>query len=105
MGGYQNYGPLLGPLNNRCRVILRTQKGTIVLITTQMVPDFRTPNTGASQANQELKVLRGPLLFGEGLHEARSVCYDILVLLNSQTFGRIQKVDPPWGSIVSPSKC
>ena len=24
MGGYQNYGPLLGPLNTRCRIILRT---------------------------------------------------------------------------------
>ena len=28
MGGCQNYGPLLGPLNTRCRVILRTQRGT-----------------------------------------------------------------------------
>ena len=26
MGGYQNYGPLLGPLNTRCRTILRTPK-------------------------------------------------------------------------------
>ena len=29
MGGYQNYGPLLGPLTTRCCIILRTQKGTI----------------------------------------------------------------------------
>ena len=27
MGGYQHYGPLLCPLNTRCRMILRTQKG------------------------------------------------------------------------------
>ena len=27
MGGCQNYGPLLGPLNTRCRMILGTQKG------------------------------------------------------------------------------
>ena len=27
MGGCQNYGPFWGPLNNRCRIILRTQKG------------------------------------------------------------------------------
>ena len=34
-GGCQNYGPLLGPLNTRCRIILRTQKVTIPLTTTQ----------------------------------------------------------------------
>ena len=34
MGGCQNYGFLLGPLNTRCRVILRTQKGTTILTTT-----------------------------------------------------------------------
>ena len=33
-GGCQNHGPLLGPLNTRCRIILRTQKGTIILTTT-----------------------------------------------------------------------
>ena len=41
MGGSQNYGPLLNPLNTRCRIIIymyiyRTQKGTIVLITTHI---------------------------------------------------------------------
>ena len=34
MGGCQNNGPLLGSLNTRCRTILRTQKGTIILTTT-----------------------------------------------------------------------
>ena len=34
MGSCQNYGPFLGTLNNRCRIILRTQKGTIILTTT-----------------------------------------------------------------------
>ena len=34
MGGCQNYGLFLGPLNTRCRIILRTQKGTIILTTT-----------------------------------------------------------------------
>ena len=29
--------PLLGTLNNRCRIILRTPKGTIVLTTTHMM--------------------------------------------------------------------
>ena len=36
MGGCQNYGPLLGPLNTKCRIIKRTQKGTIVLTTTHI---------------------------------------------------------------------
>ena len=37
MGGCQNYyGPFLGPLNTRCRITFRTQKGTIVLTTTQI---------------------------------------------------------------------
>ena len=36
MGGCQNYGPFLGTLNIRCRIIIGTQKGTIVLTTTHM---------------------------------------------------------------------
>ena len=36
MGGGQNHGPLLGPLNTRCRIILRTQTGTIILTTSHM---------------------------------------------------------------------
>ena len=36
MGGCQNYGPFLGTLNIRCRTIIGTQKGTIILTTTQM---------------------------------------------------------------------
>ena len=33
-GGCQNDGPFLGTLNIRSRIILGTQKGTIILITT-----------------------------------------------------------------------
>ena len=36
MGGCQNYGPFLGTLNNRCRIIIGTQKGAIILTTTHM---------------------------------------------------------------------
>ena len=36
MGGYQNDGPLFGPLNTRCRIKSRTQKGTLILITTHI---------------------------------------------------------------------
>ena len=38
MGSCQNYGPFLGTLNNRCRTIIGTQKGAIMLTTTHMVP-------------------------------------------------------------------
>ena len=37
MGGCQNCGPFLGTLNNRCRIIIGTQKGTIILTTTHMM--------------------------------------------------------------------
>ena len=36
MDGCQNYGPLLGSLNTRCRIMIRTQKGTRILTTTHM---------------------------------------------------------------------
>ena len=34
MGGCQNHGPLLSTLDIRCRTIIGTQKGTIILTTT-----------------------------------------------------------------------
>ena len=36
IGGCQNYGPFLGTLNIRCRIIIGIQKGTIILTTTHM---------------------------------------------------------------------
>ena len=36
MGGCQNAGALLGPLNARCRIIIRSQTRTIILTTTNM---------------------------------------------------------------------
>ena len=36
VGGCQNFGPLLGTLNVRCRTIQGTQKGTIILTTTHV---------------------------------------------------------------------
>ena len=38
MGGCQNDGPFLGTLNNRCRIITGTQKGTIILTITHTPP-------------------------------------------------------------------
>ena len=37
MGGCQNYGPFLGTLNIRGRIIIGTQKGTIILTTTHIL--------------------------------------------------------------------
>ena len=34
MGGCQNYGPLLGILNIKCRIIIGIPKGTIILTST-----------------------------------------------------------------------
>ena len=36
MGRCQDQGPFWGTLNNKCRIILGTPKGTIILTTTQM---------------------------------------------------------------------
>ena len=37
MGSCQNYGHFSGTLNIRCRIILGTQKGTIILTATHML--------------------------------------------------------------------
>ena len=36
LGACQNYGPFLGTLNNRCRIIIGTQTGTIILTITHL---------------------------------------------------------------------
>ena len=36
MGGCQNYGPLLGHPNTRCRIMIRSPKGTIIFTTTHI---------------------------------------------------------------------
>ena len=40
MGSCQNYGPFLGALNNRCRIIIGTQNGTIILTTTHIANKY-----------------------------------------------------------------
>ena len=37
MGGCRDYGPFLGTLNIRCRIIIGIQKGTVILTTAQML--------------------------------------------------------------------
>ena len=34
--GRQSYGALVGPLNTRCRIVSKTQKGTMILTTTPL---------------------------------------------------------------------
>ena len=42
MGGCQNYGPFLGTLNIRCRIIIGFSKGTIILTTTHIALESET---------------------------------------------------------------
>ena len=49
VGSYPNYGHFLGPLNTRCRIMLRNQKRTIILTKTSSRPPSR-PNRELTQA-------------------------------------------------------
>ena len=74
MGSRQNYGPLLGPLNIRCRIIIGTRKGTIILTTTHM---FQAQ--GKSRDCRGLPRLPVQPHLGKGMHEPwsqapRSIC-------------------------------
>ena len=53
MGSCQNYGPFLGTLNNRCRIIIRTQKGTIILTTTQILEYWVFTSWGPGTKNPD----------------------------------------------------
>ena len=47
VGGCQNYGPFLGTLNSRCRIIIGNPKGTIILTTTHVVSKCHGPSKKA----------------------------------------------------------
>ena len=57
MGGCQNYGPFLGTLNIRGRIIMGIQKGPIILTTTHIIsiePGGEGPNMSSTlQALEE----------------------------------------------------
>ena len=60
MGGCQNYGPFLGTLNIRGRIIIGTQKGTIILTTTHIgfrVMGFRDSGFGFRVGDLWLRVI------------------------------------------------
>ena len=46
VGGCQNYGPFLGTLKIRCRIMLGIQKGTIILTTTHVLHVCNRHNGG-----------------------------------------------------------
>ena len=52
MGSCQNYGPFLGTLNIRCRIIIRTPKGTIILTT--QYPAGHRAQASSDDAREEL---------------------------------------------------
>ena len=49
----KNYGPILGTLNIRCRIIIGTQKGTTILITTHLSLGLESKQLSA--AREDLK--------------------------------------------------
>ena len=68
MGSSHNYGPFLVPLNIRCRIVIRTKKGTIILTTTHISPaksrSIRRPGGPQSslEVARELAHGGGPML-------------------------------------------
>ena len=63
MGSCQNYGPLLGTLNIRCRIRIGIQKGTLILTTTHIEGANGSPTTESEVANELLsKLLVSPLI-------------------------------------------
>ena len=65
MGSCQNYGPLLGTLNIRGRIITGIQKGTIILTTYHMIAStlpITSPHQLHTVLPQELGFLEEPAL-------------------------------------------
>ena len=52
MGGCQHYGPSLGTLNVRCRIIIRIQNGTIILTTAHISKRVRVQDVASGVENQ-----------------------------------------------------
>ena len=63
LGGCQNYDPFWGTLNSRCRIIIGTQKGTIILTTTLhktlQAPQLEARLASGRVARQELPEIAG----------------------------------------------
>ena len=57
----KNYGPFLGTLNNRCRIIIGTQKGTIILTTTHVAASRKLFWFPAAMSKRKLTALQEEL--------------------------------------------
>ena len=57
IGGCQNYGPFLGTLNIRCRILIGIQKGTISLTTTHIGEYYRGCKGGYYEFRQWFMLL------------------------------------------------
>ena len=53
------YSPFWGTLNNRCRIIIRTPKGTIILTTTHIINKLRNAVRDARELYTFLLINRG----------------------------------------------
>ena len=71
MGGYQNYGPFLGTLNIRGRIITGIQKGTIILTTTHI--GIITGTNGKENGNYYNGVMQGLGLIGSRVYRIYAV--------------------------------
>ena len=63
MGGCQNYGPSLGTLNIRCRIIIGTQKGTIMILTSTHI---EAGTVGCARVERGMGTLRSVLFVQSG---------------------------------------
>ena len=74
VGGCQNYGPCLGTLDIRCRIILGTQKGTIILTTTHIYIGihFRSSRNEKNAEGATKRDIVSPQPNGRGGHGASS---------------------------------
>ena len=77
VGSCQNYGPFLGTLNIKCRILIRTQKGTIILTAThfESVPRREVAGlTGLPKGSEDSKQVA---FFPNGTEEEAQTIYSV----------------------------
>ena len=60
VGSCQNSGPVLGTLNTRCRTIIGTQKGTLILTTTHTYTHMREVVSSWDYEMRDLRLEKFP---------------------------------------------
>ena len=111
VGGCQNYDPVLGPLNTRCRIIPRTQKGTIILITTHVVVSKKVDHGSCREPITDLQPPQDdrcgmliprpqyprPALHEAGVHDLNRVYYEPRVASGtSRSLGLLRESSGRW---------